>query len=83
MSSNIDTSSFEDDRKGNTVYSFQSQTKLERLRQEAAMNNAVQAMRQEHIKTLYRASRTLILELSALTFGNLEFSAKSAVQKHV
>jgi hypothetical protein len=63
--------------------SFQTNHKLEQLRQEAAINYALKSIRQQHLSTLRNAIRTMLLELSALTFGSLEFAGKVQVQKHV
>jgi hypothetical protein len=66
------------------MYSFQNNTqKLEQLRQEAAINHALEPIRQQHLKSLYAAIRTLLLELSALTIGSFELTGKNQVQKHV
>jgi hypothetical protein len=83
MSSNIDTSRFEESRKGNIISSFQTNQKLEQLRQEAALNYALEPIRQQHLDNFNNALKTLLLELSALTIGSLEFSGKAQVQKHV
>ncbi len=63
--------------------SLQTSQKLEQFRREAAINSAIKPMRQEHLKTLYGALRILILELRALTIGNLELAGKTQVQNHV
>jgi hypothetical protein len=83
MSSNIDTLRFEDRRKETFMYSFQTTQKLERLRQEAAINHALESIRQQHLDNFNNALKTLLLELSALTIGSLEISGKARVQKHV
>jgi hypothetical protein len=69
--------------KGNPMNSFQTQTKLEQLHREAQMNHALEPIREQHLKSLYMAIRTLFLELRALTIGNLELTGKVQVQKHV
>jgi hypothetical protein len=83
MSSNIDTLRFEDRRKETFMYSFQTTQKLERLRQEAAINHALEPIRQQHLDNFNNALRTLLLELFALTIGSLELAGKPQVQKHV
>jgi hypothetical protein len=66
------------------MYSFHNNSqKLERLHQEAALNHALEPIRQQHLDNFYSAVRTMLLELSALTIGSLEFSAKAQAQKHV
>jgi hypothetical protein len=65
------------------MYSFQTTQKLERLRQEAAINHALEPIRQQHLDNFNNALKTLLLELSALTIGSLEISGKERVQKHV
>jgi hypothetical protein len=83
MSSNIDTSRFEASQKENTMNNFQTNQKLEQLRQEAAMNYALEPIRHQHLNSLYSALKTFLLELSALTLGSLEIPGKVQVQKHV
>jgi hypothetical protein len=64
--------------------SFHNNTqKLEQLRQEAAINCTLEPIRRQHLDNFYAAMRTLLLELSALTIGSLEFSGKVQAQKHV
>ncbi len=63
--------------------SLETSQKLEQFRREAAIQNALGAIRRQHFNTLKIAARTMLLELSALTIGSLEFSVKAAVQKHV
>jgi hypothetical protein len=65
------------------MFGFQTNQKLEQLRQEAAINCALEPIRRQHLDNFYSALRTLLLELSALTIGNLELAGKTQVQKHV
>lgn len=63
--------------------SLETSQKLEQFRKEAAMQNALGEIRRQHFNAFKIAAKTMLLELSALTIGSLEFSAKAAMQKHV
>jgi hypothetical protein len=65
------------------VYSYQNNNKLEQYRHEAAINHTLEPIRQQHLRTLQTAIRTMFIEFRALTIGSLEIPGKIQVQKHV
>lgn len=66
--------------------SFQTtitQSKLEQLRHEAKFFNTLEPIRQQHLRRLYGAIRTLMLEIRILSIGSLEIPGNVGVQQHV
>jgi hypothetical protein len=63
--------------------SLQTSQKLEQLRQDAAIQNALGEIRRQHFNTLLTATKTMLLEIRALSIGSLEIAGNARVQNHV